>query len=167
MSQRLTEVLRQSKPFESPEHEAVVALQVATARVVEPLARYLRGEGITLAQYNVLRILRGAGETGLPSGEIASRMIDRDPDVTRLVDRLVRDELAGRARHESDRRVVLVRIAPAGLELLARTDAMMADLPGDLLGGLGPDRLKTLLDLLEDVIELASGQAVTTNEGVE
>lgn len=167
MSQRLNRVLRQSKPFASAEHEAVVALQVATARVVEPLARYLRGEGLTLAQYNVLRILRGAGEAGLPSGEIAERMIDRDPDITRLVDRLVRDALAVRDRHETDRRVVLVRITAAGHELLARTDVVMADLPCDLLGGLGPERLKTLLDLLEDVIELASRQPVTTNEGVE
>lgn len=167
MSQRLNRVLRQSKPFASPEHEAVVALQVATARVVEPLARYLRGEGITLAQYNVLRILRGAGEAGLPSGEIAARMIDRDPDITRLVDRLVRDDLAVRDRHDGDRRVVLVRITPAGLDLLTRTDAAMADLPCDLLGGLGQDRLKTLLDLLEDVIELASRQPMTTTEGVE
>ncbi len=167
MTDRLTAVLKQTKPFVSAEHEAIVALQVATARVVEPLARYLRGEGITLAQYNVLRILRGAGEAGLPSGEIAARMIDRDPDVTRLVDRLVRDELAVRDRHESDRRVVLVRIAPAGLELLSRTDAAMADLPCDLLGGLGADRLRTLLDLLEDVIELASREPMTTTEGVQ
>lgn len=167
MSQRLNRVLQQSKPFASLEHEAVVALQVATARVVEPLARYLRGEGITLAQYNVLRILRGAGEVGLPSGEIAARMIDRDPDVTRLVDRLVRDGLAVRDRHEADRRVVLVRITAAGLDLLTRTDVAMADLPCDLLGGLGQDRLKTLLDLLEDIIEHASRQPVITNEGVE
>lgn len=167
MSQRLSRVLRQSKPFASAEHEAVVALQVATARVVEPLARYLRGEGLTLAQYNVLRILRGAGEDGLPSGEIASRMIDRDPDITRLVDRLVRDGLAMRDRHDADRRVVLVRITAAGLDLLGRIDVVMTDLPCDLLGGLGQDRLQTLLDLLEDVIELASRQPMMTTEGVE
>jgi DNA-binding MarR family transcriptional regulator len=165
MSERLNRILRQSKPFASTEHEVVVALQVATARVVEPLARYLRGEGITLPQYNVLRILRGAGEDGLPSGEIAVRMIDRDPDVTRLVDRLVRDGLAVRDRRDDDRRVVLVRIAAPGLELLARTDAAMAELPCDLLGGLGNEQLETLLALLEDVIEVASRQPATTTEG--
>lgn len=167
MSRRLHRELKQTKPFVSPEHEVVVALQVAAARVVEPLARYLRGEGITPTQYNVLRILRGAAGAGLPSGEIAARMIDRDPDITRLVDRLVREGLAVRDRDEADRRVVLVRIAEPGLALLERTDAAMAGLPGELLGGLGQDRLQTLLDLLEDVIELASRQPVTTNEGVE
>lgn len=154
MSERLQRHLKQTRPFGSVEQEVVVALQVATARLMEPFARELRVRvGLTPAQYNVLRILRGAGEAGLACGEIAGRMIDRDPDVTRLVDRLVRDGLATRGRDAEDRRVVVVQLTAAGRDRLAVADQIVGALPGSLLGDLGHERLEILLGLLEDVIE--------------
>ena len=82
----------------------------------------LKTEDLSATQYNVLRILRGAPE-GLPCGEIGSRMITRDPDITRLLDRLEKRELIARSRETKDRRMVMARITPEGLKLLARLDA--------------------------------------------
>ncbi len=162
MSERLQRELKQSRPFDSVEQEVLVALQVATARSMEPFARQLRQEAeITPAQFNVLRILRGAGEPGLSCGEIAGRMIDRDPDVTRLLDRLVRRGLVERERDERDRRVVRVRLSPQGGKMLATLDETMQTLPTRLVGALGADRLTQLLTLLEDVIESAANHATT------
>lgn len=165
MSDRLQRHLKQTRPFASPEQEVVVALQVATARVMEPFARRLRLEaGITPAQYNVLRILRGAGEGGIRCGEIAERMIDRDPDVTRLTDRLVQAGLASRDRDPADRRVVQVRLAPKGRALLDEVDRAVDAMPKRLVGALGPDRLALLLELLDDVIEAAEQEAINPKE---
>src|SRR5256885_12171095 len=85
-------------------------------------AQVLKIEDLSATQYNVLRILRGAPE-GLPCGEIGSRMITRDPDITRLLDRLEKRELISRCRETKDRRMVMARITPEGLKLLARLDA--------------------------------------------
>ncbi len=165
MSDRLQRHLKQTRPFASTEQEVVVALQVATARVMEPFARRLRLEaGITPAQYNVLRILRGAGEAGIRCGEIAERMIDRDPDVTRLTDRLVEAGLASRDRDPADRRVVQVRLATKGRALLDEVDRVVDAMPKRLVGALGPDRLALLLELLDDVIEAAEQEAINPKE---
>jgi DNA-binding MarR family transcriptional regulator len=162
MTDRLQRALKQTRPFDSLEQEVLVALQVATARSMEPFVRYLRQEaGITPAQYNVLRILRGAGAPGLSCGEIADRMIDRDPDVTRLLDRLVKAGLAERERDSADRRVVRVRLSAAGHDTLATVDRTMETYPKRLAGALGGDRLAQLLALLEDVIEGVSDQPMT------
>ncbi len=88
----------------------------------------LNAAGLSHTQYNVLRILRGAGSAGLPCGEIAARMITRDPDITRLLDRLGIRGLVARSREGSDRRVVRARIAPRGLKLLKTLDKPVADL---------------------------------------
>jgi DNA-binding MarR family transcriptional regulator len=155
----LQEVLRQDKPFPSLEAEVFVALQVAANRALDPWARFLRQEaGLTANQYNVLRILRGARPAGLTCGQIAERMITRDPDVTRLTDRLVRSGHAQRVRAEGDRRVVEVSITQAGLDLLARLDRNTA---AELLGGLGDARLGALRDLLADVIVAVSNPTLT------
>ncbi len=115
--------LRQSAPFESPAHEAVLGLVRTTdllrrhvGAVVEPL-------GITVQQFNVLRILRGAGQEGLPTLAIAERMVEQTPGVTRLLDRLEAKSLIARQRCSHDRRQVLCRITPTGLTLLAQLDA--------------------------------------------
>src|SRR5277367_4546208 len=84
-------------------------------------ALVLKGEDLSATQYNVLRILRGSPD-GLPCGEIGSRMITRDPDITRLLDRLEKRELIARSRETKDRRMVMARITPDGLALLARMD---------------------------------------------
>jgi DNA-binding MarR family transcriptional regulator len=115
--------IKQRRPFPSPHQEALVALirtadvlRRAVADVVEPL-------GITTQQYNVLRILRGAGADGLPTLEIAERMIEQTPGITRLLDRLERKKLVTRERSIADRRCVYCRITQPGLDLLGRLDA--------------------------------------------
>jgi DNA-binding MarR family transcriptional regulator len=112
------------------------------------LVRVFKAEGISPTQYNVLRILRGAPE-GLPCGEIASRMITRDPDITRLLDRLERRGLISRSREVRDRRTVVARITSNGLELLARLDEPVQDVHRKQLGHLGRQRLRALTSLLQ------------------
>ena len=115
--------IKQTRPFRSAAHEAVVSL-LRTASVVErQLGKAVEPAGITLSQYNVLRILRGAGDEGLPTLAIRDRMIEEAPGVTRLLDRLERAGLARRDRGGPDRRQVLCTITPAGLALLAGLDA--------------------------------------------
>lgn len=157
MTSIIQQAIRQEKPFPSLEAEVFVALQVAANRALDPWARSLRAQaGLTPNQYNVLRILRGSSPAGLTCGQIAERMITRDPDVTRLTDRLVRDGLAERERAEADRRMVEVRITEAGMGVLSRLDRNMAV---ELLGNLGDQRLRALRDLLADVIVAVSNQA--------
>ena len=111
------------------------------------LAPVLKPEDLSPTQYNVLRILRGAPE-GLTCGEVASRMITRDPDITRLLDRLEKRNLISRCREAADRRMVLTRIAPEGLALLARLDRPVQEAHRKQLGHLGRERLRTLSELL-------------------
>ena len=108
----------------------------------------LKTEDLSATQYNVLRILRGAPE-GLPCGEIGSRMITRDPDITRLLDRLEKRELISRSRETKDRRMVMARITPEGLKLLARLDAPVQESHRKQLGHLGRERLRALSELLQ------------------
>jgi|SRR5579864_2983723 len=110
-------------------------------------ARVLKREDLSGTQYNVLRILRGAPE-GLACGEIASRMITRDPDITRLLDRLEKRGLISRCRETKDRRTVMARISPDGLKLLARLDEPIQSAHRKQLGHLGQERLRALAELL-------------------
>ena len=110
-------------------------------------AQVLKTEDLSATQYNVLRILRGSPE-GLPCGEIGSRMITRDPDITRLLDRLEKRELISRCRETKDRRMVMARITPEGLKLLARLDAPVQESHRKQLGHLGRERLRALAELL-------------------
>ena len=110
-------------------------------------ARVLKAEDLSTTQYNVLRILRGTPE-GLPCGEIANRMITRDPDITRLLDRLEKRGLISRWRDNTDRRLVLARITEEGLKLLARLEAPVLETHRRQLGHLGKDRLRALSELL-------------------
>ena len=111
------------------------------------LAYVIKNEGLSPNQYNVLRILRGAPD-GLACGEIANRMITRDPDITRLLDRLEKRGLISRCRETKDRRMVLTRISPEGAKLLARLDEPVQEAHREQLGHLGRERLKALAELL-------------------
>ena len=113
-----------------------------------PLSGLLKDTDLSATQYNVLRILRGAAGP-LPCGEIANRMITRDPDVTRLLDRLEAQGLVTRERDEADRRTVLARITPEGLRLLARLDEPIQEAHRRQLGHLGRERLLELTELLQ------------------
>ena len=112
------------------------------------LVRILKTEDLSPTQYNVLRILRGT-PAGLPCGEIAARMITRDPDVTRLLDRLEKRGLISRCRETEDRRMVMARIIPDGLQVLARLDKPVVEAHRRQLGHLGKDRLQALAELLK------------------
>jgi len=115
------------------------------ARNIEKL---LRGSDISPTQYNVLRILRGSPE-GLTCSEIGQRMISRDPDITRLLDRLEKRTLVSRCRETKDRRMVLTRISPQGLRLLGELDGPLTEIHRNQLGHLGREGLHSLDGLLE------------------
>ena|SRR6476660_3052196 len=145
--------LKQKKPFSSPEHEILLGLLIAAARVMEPWGRFLKTTAqLTNTQYNVLRILRGSHPAKLACSDIAERMIDRDPDITRLVDRLETRGLVRRSRSRRDRRVIEVSITDKGLALVRGLDAHVQRMPKALLGHLGLERLGKLGSLLEVVI---------------
>lgn len=119
MGETLRKRLAQTR-FESPVHEAVLNLLVAAGFVRERLARPLAAHELSPAQYNVLRILRGTHPEGYPRCEIGRRMLERAPDVTRLIDRLERRGLVERARSERDRRLSVTRITRKGLDMVER-----------------------------------------------
>ena len=145
--------LKQKRPFTSPEHEVLLGLQLVAARIMEPWEQFLKRHGeLTLHQYNVMRILRGTHPAGLPSGEIGNRMIARDPDITRLVDRLEKRELVTRSRSRQDRRVVEVTITEKGLRLLRSLDQHVDRFPRNMLGHLGAKKLEQFRSLLEQTL---------------
>jgi len=138
----------------TPEESAFLDLLRTTDRLSRGLVPVLKTEDLSATQYNVLRILRGAPQ-GLPCGEIASRMITRDPDITRLLDRLEKRGLISRCRETKDRRTVMTQITPTGLKMLARLDRPLQAGHRRQLGHLGRERLRTLIELLR----LARSQA--------
>jgi DNA-binding MarR family transcriptional regulator len=145
--------LKQHSAFASSEQEILLGLLIASARIVEPWEKFLKAHaGLTNNQYNVLRILRGSHPTRLACSEIGSRMIARDPDITRLVDRLSRRGLVARSRSRHDRRIVEVAITDKGREILHSLDAHVNRMPKAVLGHLGATRIRQLGRLLEHVI---------------
>src|SRR6266436_5579057 len=130
-----------------PEEALFLDLLRTTDMLSRGLVRVLKTEDLSATQYNVLRILRGSPD-GLPCGEIASRMITRDPDVTRLLDRLEKRGLISRFRDTKDRRTVIGKITAEGLKLLARLDEPIQEIHRKQLGHLGRNRLRALTELL-------------------
>jgi MarR family transcriptional regulator, organic hydroperoxide resistance regulator len=149
MTSRLAEEIKQTKPFSSVAEEAFLSVARTAEALGGAIAEVFKPYGITGTQYNVLRILRGAGEQGLPCSEIGGRMVTRDPDVTRLLDRLERMQYVARERSSADRRVVTSRITPSGLELLARLDEPLTQAHERLLGHMSREQLVSLVDLLQ------------------
>jgi DNA-binding MarR family transcriptional regulator len=146
---RLQRELKQNKPFQSLQSEVYLNL----ARTADVLQRWevelLKPAELTPSQYNILRILRGAGPDGHRCAEIGARMITRDPDITRLLDRLEKRGLVRRARDTQDRRVVTTRITDAGLKLLATLDEPVESTQLKMLGHMSRADLETLNRLLE------------------
>ena len=134
-------------PAACPEELAFLELLRTSDQLNRRLVPVLKAEELSETQYNVLRILRGAPE-GLPCGEIGNRMITRDPDITRLLDRMEKRSLISRCREAQDRRTVLTRITPEGLKLLSRLDEPVRNAHRAQLGHLGRERLKALCELL-------------------
>ncbi len=144
--------LRMGRDFDSIREEGVLALMLAHEAVRLRFVDALADEGpITLQQYNVLRILRGAGDAGLPTLEIADRMIERAPGITRLLDRIEKLGLVARERSAEDRRQVWCKITPEGLRQLEHLDQTVTALDEDALSALSDKEVKTLLKLLNRV----------------
>lgn len=152
--------IRQTRPFESAADEAIVTLLATADRVRTALSRVTEGHDITMQQYNVLRILRGAGEEGLPTLEIATRMIEKSPGITRLLDRLEARRLVRRVRCPEDRRQVLCHATEAARRLLDGLDRPVAEASRALLAPLHPARTAEFIRLLDAV---RSATASSTN----
>jgi DNA-binding MarR family transcriptional regulator len=156
MARGIQAEIKQNKPFDSLEAEAFLSLLRTADQLQGLAAEMLKPHGISPTQYNALRILRGAGAQGLACREIGERMIHRDPDITRLVNRLEGRGLVTRSRGRVDRRVMKTRITAAGLAMLRGLDRPVAEFQRRLLGGLGAARLRGLIRLLEAVREIPS-----------
>jgi len=150
---KLQKELKQTKPFVSLEEEVILNLIRTAEYVTSRGAALLKRADLTPTQYNALRILRGAGEEGLACGEIGERMVTKDSDITRLLDRLERRGLIRRERPDNNRRVVLTRITDEGLALLSELDGPVEESHRSLAGHLGRQRLKALNELLEALRE--------------
>jgi DNA-binding MarR family transcriptional regulator len=146
---RIAQELKQTRPFHSPRAEAAVGLLRTADLMRRMIGVVVEPRGITAQQYNVLRILRGAGEAGLPTLEIAERMIEQTPGITRLLDRLESKKLVVRERCTKDRRRVYCRITGAGLALLKALDAPISDAEEKALADLSAREVKSLVELLD------------------
>jgi DNA-binding MarR family transcriptional regulator len=155
----LREELKQTRPFHSPAHEAVVSVLRTAALLQRHLALVVERGGVSLQQYNVLRILRGAGEEGLPTLAIRDRMIEEAAGITRLLDKLERAGYVVRERCTPDRRQVLCRITPAGAAVLAKLDQPVNALNDVALSTLDASEQARLIELLAAVRASCIGQA--------
>jgi len=139
----------------SLEAKLFVALLRLSDRLAQDAELLIKSHGLTATQYNVLRILRGAGPDGLPCKRIGDRMISRDPDMTRLLDRMEKRSLITRERQTEDRRVIKTRITPGGLEILRKLDAPVDELHKKQFRHLSAAKLKALADAFEDAFPAA------------
>lgn len=151
MSKRLLQELRQTRPFRSIFQEAALELLKTTDYVRRRMARALDPHDLSLQQYNVLRILRGAGNDGLPTLEVAARTIEETPGITRLLDKLEAKRLVRRERCPADRRQVLCWITPAGTELLSSLDPELEQAITGVFDRLTPEQLRTMIGSLEQI----------------
>ena len=147
-SRDVREEIQQTRPFRSSSQEALIALMRTASVLSRRVSRVVEPHGLSLAQYNVLRILRGAGAAGLPTLAIRDRMIDEGSTVTRLLDKLEKAELVIRDRSRPDRRQVLCNITPAGEALLALLDPLMDAVDDDIMAPLSEDQQRALIDTL-------------------
>ena len=151
MSGKLAAELRQTKPFASAEEEALLNLERTREFLHQRLTEFFKPFQLTGTQYNILRILRGAGRQGVTCSQAAERMVTADPDVTRLLDRLEARGLIERERTRQDRRVVLSRITAQGLDLLKTIDKPLSAFQRRYMGPLGGARLAQLIEILESI----------------
>jgi len=146
---------RHQPPFED---RVFVAVLKAADHLGQHAEQVLKSHGLTGTQYNVLRILRGAGQQGLPCRSISDRMISHDPDMTRLLDRMEKREWITRERQKDDRRVVKARITPQGLEILKNLDQPVHDMHKQQFRHMSATKLKQLAELLGECQKSAPNQ---------
>jgi DNA-binding MarR family transcriptional regulator len=147
----LQQELQQAKPFNTRAEEACLAILRTSAQLDRMFLQKLRPFNLTPPQYNLLRILRGAGPKGLACGQISDRMIALDPDVTRLLDRLEKRGLITRARERDDRRVVITTITASGIDLISPLDDLTEQMVLQLFQSTSADDTRKLIDLLAHV----------------
>jgi DNA-binding MarR family transcriptional regulator len=149
MNGKLKEEIRQTRPFSSAAEEAFLNIQRTSAALNREFEALLKPLGLTSTQYNVLRILRGAGSEGLLCRQVGERMITPDPDITRLLDRMEKRGLISRSRDSRDRRVIFTRITRDGLMLLEKLDRPVNDFHRKRLAHLDKNNIRSLIQLLE------------------
>jgi len=142
------------KPSGALEQIAFVTILRLADELSWNVVELLKSADLTSTQYNVLRILRGAGPEGLPCHDVGERLINRDPDITRLLDRMEKRGLVERSRQVKDRRVIAVQITPAGLHVLKQFDKPVEAMHREQFKNLSQSQLKTLIDLLDKVLEV-------------
>ena len=148
MTAGLRNELQQRKAFSSLEQEATLSIARTEAALREPLEELLAGAGVSLTQYNVLRILRGAGPEGLTRNEIRDRLINRMPDVTRLLDRMEDAGWVSRVRETEDRRCVATHLTRSGRSLVDSLDTPVQEEHARRLSHMTKTQLRTLIELL-------------------
>ena len=153
MGTKLAAEIRQRKPFTLLEEEALLNLVRTHEFLQQRLAEFFKRFQLTPTQYNILRILRGAGEEGITCSAAAERMVTADPDITRLLDRLETRKLILRERGRSDRRVVISRVTADGLALLQTIDKPLSEFLKGCVGRLGREKLGQLIGILESIRE--------------
>jgi DNA-binding MarR family transcriptional regulator len=153
VSAKLAAEIHQTKPFALPEEEAMLNLVRTHEFLLQRQTEFFKQFQLTPTQYNILRILRGAGKEGITCSHASERMIKADPDITRLFDRLETRKLIRRERSAEDRRVVISRITGDGLELIETIDKPLADLLKRHIGRIGRKRIAELIDILESIRE--------------
>ncbi len=148
---KLEHEIKQTKPFENLCQETALSIRYTADTVNNAYASVMAVFGVTPQQYNVLRIVRGAGKEGIPTTLIGERMIEKNPGLTRLIDRLERKKLLSRKRSKSDRRVVICHSTKAGLELLEQMQDSISEAEVTMMAELKEDNLNTLINLLAEV----------------
>jgi DNA-binding MarR family transcriptional regulator len=151
MERRIRSEIHQSKPFASVEEEVYIQLLLTTRAASRAVVEALKPHGLTPSQYNVLRILRGARPGGLACGAISERMVNHDPDLTRLLDRMQAAGWVVKERDAADRRVVTARVTPAGVDRVAKAAPSVNGAITAAMGGIAPRKLEQLADLLQHV----------------
>jgi DNA-binding MarR family transcriptional regulator len=147
----IREELKQTRPFFSAAQEAFLTIQRTADDLSQKFEQFLKPWGVSGTQYNVLRILRGAGPEGLRCGEIGERMVAHDPDITRLLDRMEKAGWIERARHARDRRVVLTHINRRGSDLLKQIDKPIEQFTRELGSHVPERRFRELIDILDEI----------------
>ena len=148
MTLSLRDELKQRKPFGSVQHEAVLNILRTSHLLTDAFEGVIKPHGITGSQYNVLRILRGAAPGGLCRNDVRERLLNRMPDVTRLLDRMEQSGLVSRSRDGDDRRVVTTKITKAGMRIVNDLDEPVAKQHQQQLGHMSDEQLRTLVRLL-------------------
>ncbi len=154
MSSNLQTEIAQTRPFASPQQEAHLAILRTAAALDHAISEALKPYGVTPTQYNILRILRGAGDAGLCRNAVRDRMVAQVPDTTRMLDRMEAAGLVEGSRDAADRRFVTTRISEKGLRLTAELDEPVEALHSKHVGHLGEAELRTLIELLARIREV-------------